>query len=70
ALRERLIGRVTTALGKPLRPRDVRFTAALPKTRNAKVMRRVIRAAYLGEDPGDPSSLDDPATVEAVREAV
>ena len=70
ALRERLIGRVTTALGKPLRPRDVRFTAALPKTRNAKVMRRVIRAAYLGEDPGDTSSLDDPATVEAVREAV
>jgi len=48
----------------------VRFTAALPKTRNAKVMRRVIRAAYLGEDPGDTSSLDDPATVEAVREAV
>jgi len=70
ALRERLIGRVTAALGKPLRPRDVRFTEALPKTRNAKVMRRVIRAAYLGEDPGDTSSLEDPSTVEAVQEAV
>ena len=33
----------------------------LPKTRNAKVMRRVIRAAYLHQDPGDLSALDDPA---------
>ena len=69
ALRERLLQRVTDALGKPLRPRTVLFTAALPKTRNAKVMRRVIRAAYLGEDPGDTSSLEDPSTVEAIRTA-
>jgi len=40
-----------------------------PKTRNAKVMRRVIRAAYLDEDLGDISSLEDPDTVEAIREA-
>jgi acetyl-CoA synthetase len=69
-LRERLMERVTRALGKPLRPREIRFTEALPKTRNAKVMRRVIRAAYLGEDPGDTSSLEDPSTVEAVKAAV
>ena len=34
--------------------------ADLPKTRNAKVMRRVIRAAYLGDPPGDLSSLENP----------
>ena len=44
--------------------------AALPKTRNAKVMRRLIRAAYLGDDLGDTSNLEDPETVDAVREAV
>jgi acetyl-CoA synthetase len=45
------------------------FADALPKTRNAKVMRRVIQAAYLGNDLGDTSSLEDPSTVEAIREA-
>ena len=69
-LREALKDRVTQELGKPLKPRDVKFVTALPKTRNAKVMRRVIRATYLGLDPGDISSLEDPATVEAIRAAV
>ena len=56
-------------LGKPLKPRAVLFVAALPKTRNAKVMHRVIRAAYLGAPLGDLSSLENPATVEAIRQA-
>ena len=69
ALRTMLQERITTELGRPLRPKEVRFCAALPKTRNAKVMRRVIRAAYLGEDPGDISSLEDPTTVQAIQKA-
>ncbi|RPI22414.1 MAG: AMP-dependent synthetase [Acidobacteria bacterium] len=69
-LREELMDRVAVALGKPFRPSDIRFTVALPKTRNAKVMSRVVRAAYLGTDPGDLSSLEDPAAVEAIRKAV
>jgi acetyl-CoA synthetase len=58
---------VAEALGKPLRPERVHFVAALPKTRNAKVMRRVIRAAYLGEDLGDVTALENPAAVDAIR---
>ena len=69
-LRQTLRATITDAMGKPLRPREIRFTDALPKTRNAKVMRRVIRATYLGEDLGDVSSLENPATVEAIRKAV
>jgi acetyl-CoA synthetase len=69
-LREALKTRVADALGKPLRPREVRFVRDLPKTRNAKVMRRIIRAAYLGLDPGDTSSLENPAAVEEIRQAV
>jgi acetyl-CoA synthetase len=41
----------------------------LPKTRNAKVMRRVIRSAYLGEAAGDLSSLENPQAVEEIRQA-
>ena len=68
-LREELMQRVITGLGKALKPRAVLFTKALPKTRNAKVMRRLIRAAYLGEELGDVSSLEKPETLEAIRQA-
>ena len=44
------------------------FVADLPKTRNAKVMRRVIRSAYLNEPAGDVSALENPQAVEAIRQ--
>jgi acetyl-CoA synthetase len=58
---------VAKDMGKPLAPSRIHFVAALPKTRNAKVMRRVIRAAYLGEDPGDLSALENPQAVEEIK---
>jgi acetyl-CoA synthetase len=58
---------VAKDMGKPLAPSRIHFVAALPKTRNAKVMRRVIRAAYLGEDAGDLSALENPQTVEEIK---
>ncbi len=69
ALRSDLRRLVASAMGKPLIPRDILFVTDLPKTRNAKVMRRMIRAAYLGEDPGDTSSLLNPEAVEQIRHA-
>ena len=69
ALRAELIALVADRVGKSFRPSAVRFTAALPKTRNAKVLRRAIRAAVVGDDAGDLSALEDPATLEAVRAA-
>jgi acetyl-CoA synthetase len=62
-LAEDLKALVASRLGKPLRPERIEFVADLPKTRNAKVMRRVIRAAYLGEPAGDLSSLENPQAV-------
>jgi acetyl-CoA synthetase len=70
ALRDDLMNRIVAQLGKPLKPRAIKFVAALPRTRNAKVMHRIIRAAYLGQDPGDVTSLENPAAVEAIRNAV
>ncbi len=57
---------IAKEMGKPLQPNKIHFVSALPKTRNAKVMRRVIRAAYLGEDAGDLSALENPKTVEEI----
>ena len=69
SLRDNLADLVATHLGKSFRPGAIRFTTALPKTRNAKVLRRAIRATALGADPGDLSSLEDPSTIDAVRAA-
>jgi acetyl-CoA synthetase len=56
-------------LGKALAPRDVVFVADIPKTRNAKVMRRIVRAAYLGEKLGDTSALENPASLNEIKRA-
>ncbi len=68
-LRSELVDIVADKLGKSFRPSAIRFTSALPKTRNAKVLRRAIRAIVIGEDAGDLSSLEDPSTIDAVRSA-
>lgn len=68
-LAETLKRKVAAELGKPLRPDGIHFVPDLPRTRNAKVMRRVIRAAFLGEDPGDVTALENPTALAAIREA-
>ena len=58
---------VARDLGKALAPRDIVFVSDIPKTRNAKVMRRIVRAAYLGEKLGDTSALENPSAIDAIR---
>ena len=70
SLAEELKEKVGLLLGKPLKPQAVKFVADLPKTRNAKVMRRVIRAAHLGLDSGDLSALENPQAVDDIRNAL
>jgi acetyl-CoA synthetase len=56
-------------LGKALAPKEIVFVTDIPKTRNAKVMRRVVRAAYLGEKLGDISALENPASLDQIKRA-
>ncbi len=67
ALEAAVSARIADQLGRPFRPGRVHVVAQLPRTRSAKVMRRVIRRTYVGQDPGDLSSLEDPAAVELIR---
>jgi acetyl-CoA synthetase len=46
------------------------FVPELPKTRSAKIVRRAIRAVAVGQDPGDMSSLEDPASLQAIKDAL
>lgn len=65
-LKRELSDAVVGALGKAFRPADIRLVDDLPRTRSAKIMRRVVRARALGKDPGDLTSLENPAAVEAI----
>lgn len=67
SLSSELVERVGQELGRPLRPKRVVFVPDLPRTRNGKTMRRVARASYLGEDPGDLSALVNPECLEPIR---
>jgi acetyl-CoA synthetase len=58
--------RVADGLGRPFAPSKVWIVPALPKTRSAKILRRAVRAAALGIDPGDLSSAENPEAVDAI----
>ncbi|MCS6936177.1 MAG: AMP-binding protein [Candidatus Bipolaricaulota bacterium] len=70
ALRRELRERVIEALGKAFAPEQIKFVRELPKTRNAKILRRAIRAKALGQEPGDLSNLENPQALEEIARAV
>lgn len=51
---------VVDTMGKAFRPKSIRWVADLPRTRSAKIMRRVVKALATGKDPGDLTSLENP----------
>jgi acetyl-CoA synthetase len=68
-LRAELVDQVVRALGKVDRPRTVLFATDLPKTRSAKIVRRLIQQRYLGEPLGDLSSVANPEALQAIADA-
>jgi acetyl-CoA synthetase len=64
-----LCGVVADQLGKAFAPSKVLFVDELPRTRSAKIVRRAIRAAAIGADPGDLSSLENPGALDPIRAA-
>ncbi|HYF01621.1 MAG TPA: AMP-binding protein [Planctomycetota bacterium] len=68
-LRAELVEQVVRHMGKTLRPEAVKFAARLPKTRSAKIVRAAIRRRWLGQPPGDLSSVDNPDSLEDIGRA-
>ena len=66
----RLTALVAAQVGKPFAPARVIRVAQLPKTRSAKILRRAVRAAVLGTNPGDLSGAENPEAVEDIRSQV
>src|SRR5438309_1323004 len=60
-------GSVERSLGKPFKPAAVHVIPRLPTTRHGTILRRVIRNVFLGDPPGDLSSIDDMASLDPIR---
>ena len=65
-INDRLAELVKGDLGPAIEPKGIVPVAELPKTRSGKVMRRVVRALFLGLDPGDLSSLENPTSLDTL----
>ncbi|AOW13252.1 propionyl-CoA synthetase [Hydrogenophaga crassostreae] len=55
-------------LGAVARPSRVQFVNVLPKTRSGKLLRRAIQAVCEGRDPGDLTTMDDPAALQQIKD--
>jgi propionyl-CoA synthetase len=61
---------VDQQLGAVARPARVHIVNLLPKTRSGKLLRRAIQAVAEGRDPGDLTTIEDPAALQQIRELV
>ncbi|MDE2416752.1 MAG: propionate--CoA ligase [Burkholderiales bacterium] len=59
---------VDNTIGAVGRPARVRFVAVLPKTRSGKLLRRAIQAVCEGRDPGDLTTMEDPAALQQIKD--
>jgi propionyl-CoA synthetase len=59
---------VDTSLGAVARPARVFFVNALPKTRSGKMLRRAIQAVCEQRDPGDLTTMEDPAALQQIKD--
>ncbi len=62
ALARELLGHARKRLGPAVAPKEIAFSADLPRTRSGKIMRRLLRARELGLPEGDLSTLEDAAS--------
>ncbi len=67
ALEGDIMKHVDARLGAVARPSRVHFVAGLPKTRSGKLLRRAIQAVGEGRDPGDLTTMEDPAVLEQIK---
>jgi propionyl-CoA synthetase len=65
-----IMKRVDEQLGAVARPSRVRFVTVLPKTRSGKLLRRAIQAVCEGRDPGDLTTIEDPAALQQIKDLV
>jgi len=65
-----VVVQVRKEIGPTASPKEVYLVKDLPKTRSGKIMRRILRKLFTGEDLGDLSTLANPETVEEIKKLI
>jgi propionyl-CoA synthetase len=70
AMEREVMQTVDREIGAIARPARVHFVTLLPKTRSGKLLRRSIQALAESRDPGDLTTIEDPAALDQIRAAL
>ncbi|QRF75868.1 Acetyl-coenzyme A synthetase [Thermoplasmatales archaeon] len=69
-LTEKLKKGIRETMGPILIPDEIHYVHMVPKTRSGKIMRRVLKAVYSNQLPGDISTLENEASVNEIKDAI
>ena len=69
-LKKQVVAEIRKIIGPIALPKEVYLVEDLPKTRSGKIMRRILKKIFIGEDLGDLSTLANPEIVEEIRKAI
>ena len=66
-LKKEVVEQIKKEIGPIALPKEVYVVEDLPKTRSGKIMRRILKRLFLGEELGDLSTLSNPESVDKIR---
>jgi len=69
-LKEQIVGQIRREIGPIALPKEVYLVEDLPKTRSGKIMRRILKRLFAGEELGDLSTLANPESIKKIRKII
>lgn len=66
-VKKEIIGEIRKGIGPIALPKEIYLVSDLPKTRSGKIMRRILKRLFTGEELGDLSTLSNPESVEKLK---
>ncbi len=69
-IKKEVVEQVRKIIGPIALPKEVYLVKDLPKTRSGKIMRRVLKRLFTGEELGDLSTLSNPEVVEEIKKTI
>ncbi len=68
--KKKVVNQVRNEISPIATPQDVYLVEDLPKTRSGKIMRRILRKLFTGENLGDLSTLANPNIIEKIKKII
>ncbi|MFH1462477.1 MAG: acetate--CoA ligase [bacterium] len=69
-IQKEVVGQIRKEIGPIALPKQIYLVKDLPKTRSGKIMRRILKKLFAGEELGDLSTLANPESVEAIKKTI